>query len=195
VDDRTKDERWVDGYSVKVWLFILDELPECLFGKGLGGCISAAEHQEGDQGVPRYLSPPGASRPFSSQTPALYSFQSFSVKLYIRLFDEHRGKDVRVGSLNSGIHNRSDRTGYQRPFGTISEYLPGNDDPLNLWVVLLNRLQDTNSSIDCWVEKLLGIIGLHMERRGCMGNSIDSLDSFVECSILTSAITLSAFIG
>jgi len=33
--------------------------------------------------LPLYLSPPGASRPFSSQTPALYSFQSFSVNLDI----------------------------------------------------------------------------------------------------------------
>jgi hypothetical protein len=69
-----------------------------------------------------------------------------------------------VRSLDSGVHDSSDGTGYQLPFGTISEYLPGNDDPLDLWVVLLNRLQNTNSSIDCWVEKLLGIIGLHMER-------------------------------
>jgi hypothetical protein len=37
--------------------------------------------------LPLYLSPPGASRPFSSQTPALYSFQSFSVNLYVSLFD------------------------------------------------------------------------------------------------------------
>jgi hypothetical protein len=41
MNDWTKDERWVDGYTVKVWLFILDEFPECLFGKGLGGWISA----------------------------------------------------------------------------------------------------------------------------------------------------------
>jgi hypothetical protein len=67
-------------------------------------------------------------------------------------------------SLDSGVHDSSDGTGHQLPFGTISEYLPGNDDPLNLWVVLLNRLQHTNSTVDCWVEKLLGIIGLHMER-------------------------------
>jgi hypothetical protein len=47
MNDWTKDERRVDGYTVKVWLFILDEFPECLFGESLGGCISAAEHQEG----------------------------------------------------------------------------------------------------------------------------------------------------
>jgi len=34
----------------------------------------------------------------------------------------------------------------------FSVRLPGDDDPLNLWVVLLNRLQNTDSSIDCWVE-------------------------------------------
>ena len=41
VDDWTKDERWVDRDSVKVWAFILDEFPECLFGESLGGWISA----------------------------------------------------------------------------------------------------------------------------------------------------------
>ena len=73
--------------------------------------------------------------------------------------------------------------------------LPGNDDPLDLWVVLLNRLQNTNSTVDCWVEKLLGIIGLHMEWRGGMGNSIDALDSFIECSVLTSAFASSDIVG
>lgn len=38
-----------------------------------------------ESGIPRYLSPPGASRPFSSQTPALYSFQSFSVNLDVSI--------------------------------------------------------------------------------------------------------------
>lgn len=46
VDDWTKDERWVDGHSVEVWAFILDEFPECLFGESLGGCLSAYEHQQ-----------------------------------------------------------------------------------------------------------------------------------------------------
>ena len=141
--------------------------------------------------LPLYLSPPGASRPFSSQTPALYSFQSFSVNLYISLFNFHMGNHLRMRSLNSGVHDSSDGTGYQPLSGTILEYLPCDDDPLDLWVVLLNRLQNTNSTVDCRVEKLLGIIGLHMERRGGMGNSIDSLDCFIECSVLTSAFTLS----
>ena len=98
-------------------------------------------------------------------------------------------------SLNSGIHDSSDGTGYQPQVGNISKYLPGNNDPLNLWVVLLNRLQNTNSTVDCWVEKLLGIIGLHMEWRGGMGNSIDALDSFIECSVLTSAFASSDIVG
>jgi hypothetical protein len=56
VDDRTKDERWVDGYSVKVWLFILDEFPECLFGEGLGGWISAEKHKRRSEFTPVLVS-------------------------------------------------------------------------------------------------------------------------------------------
>ena len=69
-------------------------------------------------------------------------------------------------------------------------YSPGDDDPLNLWVVLLDRLQYPDSSVDCWVKELFRLIGVHVERRSGMGDSINTLDSFIECSILTSAFAL-----
>jgi hypothetical protein len=60
---------------------------------------------------PRYLSPPGASRPFSSQTLALYSFQSFSVKLYVSHFSALAvNKDSRVRSLDSAVHDSCNGT-------------------------------------------------------------------------------------
>jgi hypothetical protein len=39
MDDRSEYEGWVNGYTVKVGLFILDKFPECLLGQGLGCCV------------------------------------------------------------------------------------------------------------------------------------------------------------
>jgi hypothetical protein len=36
MNDRSKDKRWVNGSSIERGFLLFDELPECLFGKGLG---------------------------------------------------------------------------------------------------------------------------------------------------------------
>lgn len=62
--------------------------------------------------------------------------------------------------------------------------IPGDDDPLDVGVVLLDRLQDTESTIDSWDKELIGIIGLHVEWGSGVSDTIDSFYSFVECSFL-----------
>lgn len=34
-DDRTKDERWIDGGKIEIWFLLFDEFPSGLFGKSL----------------------------------------------------------------------------------------------------------------------------------------------------------------
>lgn len=62
--------------------------------------------------------------------------------------------------------------------------VPGDDDSLDIWVVFLDRLQNTQSTIDCRVEQLFGIVGVHVEWRSGMSYRVNSLDSFVECPFL-----------
>ena len=62
--------------------------------------------------------------------------------------------------------------------------IPGDDDPLNVGVVLLDGLENTEGTVDGRDEELIGIIGVHVEWRGGMCDSIDSFYSFIECSFL-----------
>lgn len=62
--------------------------------------------------------------------------------------------------------------------------IPGDNDPLDVGVVLFDRLQDTEGTVDSGDEKLIGIIGVHVEWGSGMSDSIDSFYSFVECSFL-----------
>jgi hypothetical protein len=39
MNDRSEYEGWVNGYTVKAGLFVLDKLPECLLGQSLGCCV------------------------------------------------------------------------------------------------------------------------------------------------------------
>jgi len=40
VDCRAKDQRWVASSEGKVWLFLFDKGPRCLFGKGFAGALA-----------------------------------------------------------------------------------------------------------------------------------------------------------
>jgi hypothetical protein len=68
----------------------------------------------------------------------------------------------------------------QSTLDQMTEIVPGDDDSLDIWVVLLDRLQNTQSTIDCRVEQFFGVVGIHVEWRSGMSYRVNTLDCFVE---------------
>jgi hypothetical protein len=76
---------------------------------------------------------------------------------------------------------------YQISFGIHeckAREIPGDDYSLDIGVVLLDRLQNTPGTVDSRDKELIWIVGIHVEWRSGMGDTIDAFYSFVKCAFL-----------
>lgn len=191
MNDRTEHQRRVYGSSVKRGLFVLNILPECLFGQGLGGC--GIQYVTGKEQLYRGILTSVLVASWSLS--ALFLADLCAVLVPVLLGETTRSDHVRhtrqIETHVCGAWTRLSITAATElqisrsaQVGVTGVDLPGNHDSLNIGVVLLDRLEHTDCTVDSWVKQFLWIVGIHVERRSSVGDTINTLDGLVESAFL-----------